>query len=222
MSFQLLSDNIYWDRFCYCLFIFRFHKQNSQPSLWSVVWCREAYYISSHFSTSSRLSPTSSMKVNDNNITLLYNCNYKIWKTYHSYVSTTAFCNDILNAESALHSCMKYYIKRALNTRKCFVALPIFLLIHIGIDVDISTGIAKYRAIVVVYTANLPAHALLDNMKSFTGEYSYSICTDRGQYTSGTMVTLFILCGQSTCLHHSVQMKVSEWILDILLVLEKQ
>ena len=85
-----------------------------------------------------------------------------------------------MNAESALHSCMKYYIKRALHTRKCFVAPPIFLLIHIGIDVDISTGIAKCRAIVVVCTADLPAHALLVNMKSFSGEYSYPTCTDRG------------------------------------------
>lgn len=88
-----------------------------------------------------------------------------------------------MNADSALHSCMKYYIKRALHTRKCFVALPIFLLIiHIGIDVDISTGIAKCRAIVVVCTADLLAHALLVNMKSFSGEYSCPTCTDRGQY----------------------------------------
>ena len=146
MSFQLLSDNIYWNRFCYCLFIFRFHKQNSQPSLWSVVWWTEAYY--------------------------------------HSYVVLLHFAMIFwmhMNAESALNSCMKYYIKRALRTRKCFVALPIFLLvIHIGIDVDISTGIAKCRAIVVVCTADLLAHALLVNMKSFSGEYSCPTCTDRG------------------------------------------
>ena len=47
---------------------------------------------------------------------------------------------------------------------------------------DISTGIAKCRAIVVVCTADLPAHALLVNMKSFSGEYSCPTCTDRGQY----------------------------------------
>ena len=57
-----------------------------------------------------------------------------------------------------------------------------FIKYYAGIQVINSAGKAlKCQAILLICSADLPARALVSNMKAFNGAYGCSVCTDSGE-----------------------------------------
>ena len=54
---------------------------------------------------------------------------------------------------------------------------------YVRIEIITPHGPSKCKAVVLVYTADLPARAMIANMKQFSGSYACTTCTDEGKNT---------------------------------------
>ena len=90
----------------------------------------------------------------------------------------SSFFGQSLNASS---SCILKVQHQILKMRLCII----YLKFYTGIVVRTKDGLRQCRARLCVCTADLPAKALVCNMKAYNGEYACPTCLDKGDNTVG-------------------------------------